>query len=478
MNDFGSKNSSNDKTNNKPFFAWQKVKVFINELIDLEEGLDRDGTIIAIKNNKRMKGANAWLLMSSIMIASLGLDLNSPAVIIGAMLISPLMSPILGIGLGVGINDRETLKISLTHFGIAIAIALATSYFYFIITPFGSLTTEILARVRPTLLDGLVAMFGGLAGIISATRKDQSNAVPGVAIATALMPPLCVSGYGLANGNWQIFLNSFYLFFLNSFFIALTSFIIIRLLGFPLKSFVNPQEKRKTKLYISLFSLILIIPSAIILYDLYQENQVTQQVKHFVEQNFGEDKNPSQIAYSLIKGEQKDQLVIKLMGKNITDDSIPIFENRLKQYKHLNGIELRLLQDTELGLDELKKMEAELSGFKTIAKKLDEAQKAKSLHEIRIEELEFKLDSIRSDTIPLQNITEEAKIIFPQLDALGFGQADWYQKNNHADNQYPILLVQWKNNKTRRAKQKDMPILKAFFQKRAGLDTLILLEIH
>ena len=194
---------------------WDSTKEWFRDLMDLNEGSDREGTIIAIKNNKRMRGSNAWLLMCSIMIASLGLDLNSPAVIIGAMLISPLMSPILGIGLGVGINDRDTLFISARHFLIAIAIALLTSTLYFLITPFGQITDEIRARTAPTVLDGLVAIFGGLAGIISTSRKDKSNAIPGVAIATALMPPLCVTGYGIANAQWDIMANSFYLFFLN-----------------------------------------------------------------------------------------------------------------------------------------------------------------------------------------------------------------------------------------------------------------------
>ncbi|MCB0625235.1 MAG: DUF389 domain-containing protein, partial [Saprospiraceae bacterium] len=178
-----------------------------------QEGLDREGTIVDIKNNKRMRGANAWLLMCSIMVASLGLDLNSPAVIIGAMLISPLMSPILGIGLAVGINDREMLTISLQHFGIAIGIALATSFIYFQLTPLGDVTSEIEARTAPTFLDVLVAFFGGIAGIISGSRRDKSNAIPGVAIATALMPQLCDTGFGLDNGEWEIMLNYFYLFF-------------------------------------------------------------------------------------------------------------------------------------------------------------------------------------------------------------------------------------------------------------------------
>ncbi|HKK79877.1 MAG TPA: DUF389 domain-containing protein, partial [Phaeodactylibacter sp.] len=177
---------------------WKALKEWFRSLLDLREGLDREGTIVAIRTNKRMQGANAWLLGCSIMIASLGLDLNSPAVIIGAMLVSPLMSPILGIGLGVAINDKDAMFTAMRHFAIAIVIALVTSTFYFFITPFGNMTEEIQSRTSPTFLDGLVAIFGGFAGIISSTRKDKTNAIPGVAIATALMPPLCVTGFGIA----------------------------------------------------------------------------------------------------------------------------------------------------------------------------------------------------------------------------------------------------------------------------------------
>jgi uncharacterized hydrophobic protein (TIGR00271 family) len=294
-------------------------------LTDLQKGVDREGTIIAIKNNKRMEGANAWLLMCSIMIASLGLDLNSPAVIIGAMLISPLMSPILGVGLSVAINDRDALYLSLRHFMIAILIALVTSTLYFLITPLGQLTHEIQARTAPTVLDGLVAIFGGLAGIISSSRKDKSNAIPGVAIATALMPPLCVTGYGLAKWNIGILVNSFYLFFLNSFFIALTTYIIIRLLGFPMKAYVNAKESVRTRWVIFLFSLLLIVPSGNILYSLYLEQQDNIKVERYIEDYFNgrENFNTKCIDYSLLREGESKKLVLQLLGETIPDDSLP-----------------------------------------------------------------------------------------------------------------------------------------------------------
>ena len=244
---------------------WDGLVDFFKDLVNLQDGMDREGTIINIRNNKRMRGANAWLLMCSIMVASLGLNLNSPAVIIGAMLISPLMSPILGVGLSVGINDRRGLLVSLQHFGLSIAIALITSILYFKISPIDVYTSEIAGRTQPTVLDLMVAIFGGFAGIISSSRKDKSNAIPGVAIATALMPPLCVTGYGLSHGLWDVALNSFYLFFLNSFFIALTTYIVVRLLDFPNKTYQNEKERKKTQYIIIGFAILLAAPSFYIL---------------------------------------------------------------------------------------------------------------------------------------------------------------------------------------------------------------------
>ena len=214
------------------------IQKFFKDALALEEGVDKRQTINEIKNKKSMSGANAWMLMCSIVIASVGLNTNSPAVIIGAMLISPLMSPILGIGLAVGINDKDTLKKSLAHFSMAVIIALVTSTIYFAITPLSGITEEISARTSPGPLDIFIALFGGVAGIVSIARKDISTTLPGVAIATALMPPLCVTGYGIATGNWEIMLTSFFLFFINTVFVSFATYLIVHfVLKFPQKDF-------------------------------------------------------------------------------------------------------------------------------------------------------------------------------------------------------------------------------------------------
>ena len=277
--------------------AWE----FIKDLTDLKDGLDKEGTIINIKNNKKMKGANAWLLMCSIFIASLGLDLNSPAVIIGAMLISPLMAPILGIGLAVGINDRNTLVISAQHLVIAIVIALLSSTVYFLLSGVlgigGGFTDEIRGRTSPSVLDAMVALIGGFAGIISSSRKDKSNAIPGVAIATALMPPLCVTGYGLANlfryglreGSLDfgsIMFNSFFLFFLNATLVALATYLIVRFMDFPRRTFTSLKEEMKTKRVLYFISALLLGISIYTSNRIINENRDKESINQFVEDNF------------------------------------------------------------------------------------------------------------------------------------------------------------------------------------------------
>ena len=453
---------------------YQATKEWFADLMDLREGMDRAGTIKAIKTNKRMRGANAWLLMCSIMIASLGLDLNSAAVIIGAMLISPLMAPILGIGLAVGINDREALFISLRHFLIAILIALVTSTFYFWITPLGSLTQQILMRTEPTFLDGLVAVFGGLAGIISTSRKDISNAIPGVAIATALMPPLCVTGYGIVHGfgtgNWDIMINSFYLFFLNSFFIALTTYFIIRLMRFPLKEHQNEMERRRARLIILFFSLILIIPSANILYDLWEDRQIELKAKAFIDIYFDGSNGTNIIDYDIIHGDSSHQLILRLLGNVIPEDSMGNYHKGMEDYS-LKNTELTLIQDSDIELQELNKMQLELSNFKSIAAQLQSVNKVKSEKELEIEYLKLQIDSLKNNNIPFKSVCEEAKVLFPKLTSIGFAPIQKTDFETQIEG-LPVFLIKWDRTKIRSERRRDQQKLYDFLKLRAKLDTL------
>lgn len=462
------------------------IRNWFQDLVDLKEGMDREGTIVAIKNNKKVRGANAWLLMCSIMIASLGLDLNSPAVIIGAMLISPLMSPILGVGLAIGINDREALFISLQHFMIAIVIALVTSTLYFAVTPLGQgeATDEILSRTKPTVLDGLVAVFGGLAGIISSSRKEKSSAIPGVAIATALMPPLCVTGYGIANlltregnmmVNWYVTLNSFYLFFLNSFFITLTTYVIIRLLNFPFKAHVNAREARRTRWIIGIFSMIIIIPSVNILIDLYEEQQITRKLEEFKENFFEGPEAPARCINSLIKQEGDSvQVILELLGETV-DENNDAYYHFLTDSLHLDNVKLSFIQDRDVGLDQLDNMQLQISNLGSIANELKTVHKAKTEQEKEIERLRSELDSIRRDTIPFLKICEEAKVVFPDLTKVGYAKAQITDFDQSVP-QLPVFLVKWEAKKSRYAQTQDEEKLYNFLKIRANLDTLELVR--
>ena len=215
------------------------IKGFIEKYLDLNKNKeDEQLTVETIRNGVEFKGANLWILIFATFIASLGLNVNSTAVIIGAMLISPLMGPIMGVGLAIGQNDFELLKRSLKNYLVATLFSVITATLYFSFTPLNEVQSELLARTSPTIYDVFIALFGGMAGIVALSTKEKGNVIPGVAIATALMPPLCTAGFGLATGNLLYFLGAFYLYFINSVFISLATVIGVRVMHFQLKAFV------------------------------------------------------------------------------------------------------------------------------------------------------------------------------------------------------------------------------------------------
>ena len=209
------------------------IRKFYDDYLDLNKSMeDEQLTVESIRNGVEFRGANLWILVFATFIASLGLNVNSTAVIIGAMLISPLMGPIMGVGLAIGINDFELMKRSLKSYFIATVFSVTTATIYFAFTPLDEVQSELLARTSPTIYDVFIALVGGLAGIVAVATKEKGNVIPGVAIATALMPPLCTAGFGLATGNLFYFLGAFYLYFINSVFISLATFLGVRFMKF------------------------------------------------------------------------------------------------------------------------------------------------------------------------------------------------------------------------------------------------------
>ncbi len=458
--DTGIDPQSKERINNGFWELIYGLSDFFRQMFELKSDLDREGTINNIKNNKRMQGANVWLLICSIMVASIGLDINSQAVIIGAMLISPLMSPILGIGLGVGINDRETLFISLKHFMLAIIIALITSICYFVISPYGEMTEQIEARTVPTILDALVALFGGLAGIVSASRKDKSNAIPGVAIATALMPPLCVAGFGIANSDWSVFINSFYLFFLNSVFIALTTYLIVRFLRFPYTSYLNRREKYRTTLFVSVFSVIVLIPSVLILYRVYSEVNQKRSVLAFMQEEFGTNTR-DYLSHKVVTRDTLNYVFIDYYSEDtekISDEEKSSFERALAGCGIENPrIIARGTSNAEALLNKELGKQQEINN-----KQLDEYAQREAEKDERIRQLEMKADSIQN-VKTIKNIVSEAKVFMPHLKDVDLVQSRF--------DDVPILLIKWQDDMYSSKNDKDL--LLKFVKIKTGLDTLV-----
>lgn len=237
--------------------GWKNFLSILKEKANIHEDSDIESTVLNIQKDVEFKGVNIWILAFAIIVASVGLNVNSTAVIIGAMLISPLMGPITGIGLAIGTNDFDLLRKSLVNLGIMVGISLTASTAYFLVSPLSDAQSELLARTTPTIFDVFIAFFGGLAGIVASSRKGgKFTVVAGVAIATALMPPLCTTGYGLATGQFNFFFGAFYLFLINSFFIALATFLMVRYLRFPKKIFMDPKRERRVKQSIMFFSIL------------------------------------------------------------------------------------------------------------------------------------------------------------------------------------------------------------------------------
>lgn len=290
---------------------------FLKYRFNLEDDKAEETEIIeSIKKNIEFRGTNLWTLIFAIFIASIGLNVNSTAVIIGAMLISPLMGPIMGIGLGLGIFDFQLIKRAIKNLLVAVTISLITSTLYFAITPLHEAQSELLARTTPTIWDVLIAMAGGLAGIVASSRKHISNVIPGVAIATALMPPLCTAGYGLGTGNFYYFIGAFYLFLINCVFISISTFIIVRFLKFKPASYVDKETETKVRKYIWTIAILTILPSLLLAYRFVQQEFFKQKIQDFINKEV-RSKNLFIIDKTMNPGKKKLKLVI--YGEKLTD---------------------------------------------------------------------------------------------------------------------------------------------------------------
>jgi len=384
-------------------------------IIDLA---DPEQTIVGIKKDIEFRGFNLWILVFSIIICSIGLNVDSAAVVIGAMLISPLMGPIMGLGLGLGTNDAGTFKNALGNLSIAVGISILTSALYFLSSPLNEASSELLSRTQPTLLDVVVALFGGLAGILAGSRKEKSNVIPGVAIATALMPPLCTAGYGLANGEWNFLLGGFYLFLINTALIALSTWVVVRYLRFPLLHYVEPAVERRYKRMSALLFLALLCPSGYIFYDVVVTSREDAALKAFVE-------NRMNIAGTSIKTEidrnvDPAQLKVEILGKPVSDEQEAEWRKQLA-YTHPH-IELAVFRTSidEADIEDLQQqVELMLSSYS------DLSAKDRELAQLRTE-----LTIVQGENRKLENallpagIGQEVLALYPQATSVRWGRVN------------------------------------------------------
>lgn len=383
----------------------------IRERFSLDEDKeDEAGIIQSISRGIEFRGVNLWTLIFAIFIASIGLNVNSTAVIIGAMLISPLMGPIMGIGLGIGINDLAMIQRALKNLSIAVFISLLTSTLYFFISPLHIAQSELLARTSPTVWDAFIAFFGGLAGIVAGSRRDKvTNVVPGVAIATALMPPLCTAGYGLSSGNLYYFAGAFYLFLINSVCISLATYLIVRFLNFHQKAYPSPDVERRVRHTIWFAVLIVVVPSSYLGYQIVRKTIFEQSAKRFVaaECNF---QYRQVINYTARFNRRQSTLELSLVGEPLPKDSINVLRAKMPAYG-LSDANLVVKQgnfkDTDIDVDALKTTLAD--------QVIQYSQATITRKDHTIDSLRRYIDVTQTSRLPVADLRNELKTLMPDV---------------------------------------------------------------
>lgn len=401
----------------------------------IRKGTDVNGTIEEITDNIEVRGSNIWLLICSAILASIGLDLNSTAVIIGAMLISPLMSPILGVGLGIAILDRPLITKALGNLVFATTISLLTSFIYFTVTPLGELTEELSARTMPTILDVGVAFFGGIAGIVANSREKKTSAIPGVAIATALMPPLCTAGFGIAKFDSAVFLGAFYLFILNAFFISLATYLISVWLKFPRKAQIDVERQARVKQLIIAFALLISIPSAVIFLQVLAKLRFDRGVRNFVSKEISNGTRQS-VRWEINETDGKNTLRVFTVGSEISPEEIRELSTKMSSYG-INDLSLNIIP-MNVSVAEFRETTASLRTNIMERLRVLEAQADESRNELEAQKAE--LDRLRKIADPQLKFAASLKERFTELEEATWGTNE---SNDPAAAKTPVLRLRF-----------------------------------
>ena len=413
---------------------WQIIKSYFNVLPD------KDGEKYVIKqitNGINFQGSNLWILIFAVFIASLGLNVNSTAVIIGAMLISPLMGPIIGMGLALGIADLDLFKQSIKNYLISTFISVVTATIYFTLSPITDAQSELLARTSPTLYDVLIALFGGAAGFLAMSTKGKNNVIPGVAIATALMPPLCTAGYGLAVQNTSYFLGAFYLYFINTVFIAFTTCLGVRFLHFHRKQFINLEKMRRVNYYIVSIIIITIIPASYMTWNIIKQSVFKNNIENFItkELNYS-GTNILSHQYDL----KTKTLHVVAVGNPISTDSIAKAQKAMTNYQ-LDGYALKVIQGSNS--DSLLLLQHKNKGQLMVGEKnTAEWQELAYRNDV----LQKQLNSYTHYPVLANDMREELKVVCPSAKSIILSKASESFVDSASIKNHIVAIV--KTNKT------------------------------
>ncbi|MBP1838964.1 DUF389 domain-containing protein [Formosa algae] len=453
------------------------IRDFLSELLDFRQDTDQQATIAAIKGDIPFKGATAWILICSIFVASIGLNANSTAVVIGAMLISPLMGPILGIGLSVAINDIDTLRKSLINFGVMIFLSVITAFLFYKFFPLQEESLELLARTKPDIRDVLIAFFGGAALIIARTKKGTiASVIFGVAIATALMPPLCTVGYGLAvsfddfSKGIGYASGAFYLFIINTIFIALATFIALKILRFPMIKYANSKKRKRISQIASLLAIVAMIPAIWTFVDVLKESNFKREAQLYLDHELKGlpqyDYIKRNVVYEYSNGKDGSSFIFNTYGIGyIPDETIELLKAKLADYPTLRNAHFEFNQ-SRTNVDNVKYME-QLRQRDSLDL-LSQTQKIAYL-EKRVGQLQY----LEDQTIPFEDILKEVHINYENLDLFRYSPV--ISSNFEKIDTIPVFGIRWKADKALKEEvlAKDQDKLERWLKLKLKLDTLL-----
>ncbi len=420
----------------------------IFNFINLHNGEEKKDKVLEnVTSNISFRGSNLWILACAIIIASIGLNVNSTAVIIGAMLISPLMGPIVGAGFALGTYNFPLLKKSFKNLIIATVVSLLVSGFYFYISPFKDVQSELLARTAPNIYDVLIAFFGGLVGVIAITRVEKGNPIPGVAIATALMPPLCTAGFGLATFNFSYFIGAFYLYSINCFFICIATFLVVKYLHYP-SSIVDSKYEKRIRYGISFLILVMIVPSSYLAYNLYNEKKFTKTAELFLQKEF--EKNGYTLIYKKINYNANPKTIdVAFLNKKFTAEEIKSYNKMLSD----NGLANTKINIRQNNSDLKSEILSEINKNNTNLSEKD----------IALSSLRSELDNYKvSDS----TLGKEIQILYPDISGVSYGKIAQYPETDSARLQFVMIYsgkkvneIQLKNWLEKRLNEKNVKLL-------------------